>query len=75
MENEPQLVTPHAEFLEKNFNLQVVAYAATLTDGNQSKVNAHQPRLILLDNFLPDALALSIRGGSCGGRRGGTRRY
>lgn len=32
VEDEPQLATLHAEFIEKNFNLRVVAYAATLAE-------------------------------------------
>ena len=59
VEDEPQLATLHAEFLEKNFNLRVVAYAATLAEA-RAKVNAHQPRLILLDNFLPDGQGLAL---------------
>lgn len=59
VEDEPQLATLHAEFLEKNFNLRVVAYAATLTEA-RAKVNAHQPRLILLDNFLPDGQGIAL---------------
>ncbi|HGM5490659.1 TPA: response regulator [Serratia fonticola] len=59
VEDEPQLATLHAEFIEKNFNLRVVAYAATLTEA-RAKVNAHQPRLILLDNFLPDGQGIAL---------------
>lgn len=59
VEDEPQLATLHAEFLEKNFNLRVVAYAATLAEA-RAKVNAHQPRLILLDNFLPDGQGIAL---------------
>ena len=59
VEDEPQLATLHAEFVEKNFNLRVVAYAATLAEA-RGKVNAHQPRLILLDNFLPDGQGIAL---------------
>lgn len=59
VEDEPQLATLHAEFIEKNFNLRVVAYAATLAEA-KAKVNAHQPRLILLDNFLPDGQGIAL---------------
>lgn len=59
VEDEPQLATLHAEFLEKNFNLRVVAYAVTLAEA-RAKVNAHQPRLILLDNFLPDGQGIEL---------------
>ncbi|WP_447876755.1 response regulator [Serratia fonticola] len=59
VEDEPQLATLHAEFLEKNFNLRVVAYAATLAEA-RAKVNAHQPRLILLDNFLTDGQGIAL---------------
>lgn len=59
VEDEPQLATLHAEFVEKNFNLRVVAYAATLAEA-RVKVNAHQPRLILLDNFLPDGQGIAL---------------
>ncbi|WP_337264178.1 MULTISPECIES: response regulator [unclassified Serratia (in: enterobacteria)] len=59
VEDEPQLATLHTEFLEKNFNLRVVAYAATLAEA-KAKVNAHQPRLILLDNFLPDGQGIAL---------------
>ncbi|MEX0631350.1 hypothetical protein M8494_01290 [Serratia ureilytica] len=37
MEDEPQLATLHAEFIEKNFNLRVVAYAATSGRAGQSQ--------------------------------------
>lgn len=37
VEDEPQLATLHAEFIEKNFNLRVVAYAATLASAGQSQ--------------------------------------
>ncbi|WP_431225300.1 response regulator [Serratia sp. L9] len=59
VEDEPQLATLHAEFLEKNFHLRVVAYAATLAEA-RAKVNDHQPRLILLDNFLPDGQGIAL---------------
>ncbi|TQI81850.1 two-component system response regulator CitB [Serratia fonticola] len=59
VEDEPQLATLHAEFLEKNFSLRVVAYAATLAEA-KAKVNAHHPRLILLDNFLPDGQGITL---------------
>ncbi len=59
VEDEPQLATLHAEFIEKNFNLRVVAYAATLAEA-RAKANAHQPRLILLDNFLPDGQGIEL---------------
>lgn len=59
VEDEPQLATLHAEFIEKNFNLRVVAYATTLAEA-RAKVNAHQPRLILLDNFLPDGQGIAL---------------
>lgn len=32
VEDEPQLATLHAEFIEQNFALRVVAYAATLAE-------------------------------------------
>ncbi|CAI0944414.1 Transcriptional regulatory protein CitB [compost metagenome] len=59
VEDEPQLATLHAEFIEQNFALRVVAYAATLAEA-RAKVNAHQPRLILLDNFLPDGQGIEL---------------
>ncbi len=59
VEDEPQLATLHAEFIEKNFNLRVVAYAATLAEA-RAKANEHQPRLILLDNFLPDGQGIEL---------------
>ena len=59
VEDEPQLATLHAEFIEQNFALRVVAYAATLAEA-RVKVNAHQPRLILLDNFLPDGQGIEL---------------
>lgn len=37
VEDEPQLATLHAEFIEKNFNLRVVAYAATLAEARASQ--------------------------------------
>lgn len=59
VEDEPQLATLHAEFIEKNFNLRVVAYAATLSEA-RAKVNAQRPRLILLDNYLPDGQGIEL---------------
>lgn len=59
VEDEPQLATLHAEFIEKNFNLRVVAYAATLSEA-RAKVNAQRPRLILLDNYLPDGQGIDL---------------
>ncbi|EFE95953.1 Destabilizer of plasmid inheritance [Serratia odorifera] len=59
VEDEPQLATLHAEFIENNFNLRVVAYATTLAEA-KSQVISHQPRLILLDNYLPDGQGIEL---------------
>ncbi|MFI8416688.1 response regulator [Serratia sp. NPDC078593] len=59
VEDEPQLATLHAEFIAKNFNLRLAAYAASLAEA-KIKVVTYRPRLILLDNFLPDGQGIEL---------------
>ncbi|QUG76752.1 response regulator [Erwinia sp. E602] len=59
VEDEPLLARLHAEFIEQHFNLRVVATAATLAEAKRLAA-LHQPRLILLDNFLPDGQGIEL---------------
>ncbi|KHS91296.1 two-component response regulator DpiA [Pectobacterium brasiliense] len=59
VEDESKLATIHAEFIEKHFNLRVVGIAATLFEAKKL-LQQHRPRLILLDNYLPDGEGVSL---------------
>lgn len=59
VEDEKRLANIHAEFIEKNFGLRVVGIAATLSDAKRL-LQQHKPRLILLDNYLPDGEGVSL---------------
>ena len=59
VEDEPHLAGLHRDFIEQNFNLRVVGLAATLEQA-RSLLRLHQPRLILLDNYLPDGQGVDL---------------
>lgn len=59
VEDEPHLAGLHRDFIEQNFNLRVVGIAATLEQA-RSLLRLHEPRLILLDNFLPDGQGVDL---------------
>ncbi|ACS86012.1 response regulator [Musicola paradisiaca] len=59
VEDERKLANIHAEFIEKNFALRVVGIASTLNDARRL-IQQHKPRLILLDNYLPDGEGVSL---------------
>lgn len=59
VEDEPYLAGLHRDFIEQNFALRVVGIAGTL---EQARVllEQHQPRLVLLDNYLPDGQGVEL---------------
>lgn len=59
VEDETRLANIHAEFIEKNFSLRVVGVAATLAEAKRL-LQLHRPRLVLLDNYLPDGEGVSL---------------
>lgn len=61
VEDETKLAAIHAEFIEQNFNLRVVGIAPTLYEAKRM-LQLHKPRLVLLDNYLPDGEGVSLVG-------------
>ncbi|MDX6022718.1 response regulator [Scandinavium sp. V105_16] len=59
VEDEPYLAGLHRDFIEQNFALRVVGIAATLEEARVLLVR-HQPRLLLLDNYLPDGQGVEL---------------
>lgn len=59
VEDEPYLADLHREFIEQNFHLHVVGIAATLEQA-RTLLRLHQPRLVLLDNYLPDGQGVEL---------------
>ena len=59
VEDEPHLADLHREYIEQNFHLRVVGSAATLAQA-RALIAAHQPRLLLLDNYLPDGQGVTL---------------
>ena len=59
VEDEPHLAELHREFIEQNFHLRVVGIAGSLEQA-KALIHQHQPRLILLDNFLPDGQGVEL---------------
>lgn len=59
VEDESHLAVLHREFIEQNFNLRVVGIAPTLAQAKKL-LEQYQPRLVLLDNFLPDGQGIEL---------------
>lgn len=59
VEDEPHLADLHREFIEQHFHLRVVGIAATLQQARRL-IEQHQPRLVLLDNYLPDGEGVTL---------------
>lgn len=59
VEDEPYLAGLHRDFIEQHFHLHVAGIAATLEQA-RSLLQRHQPRLVLLDNFLPDGQGVDL---------------
>ncbi len=59
VEDEPHLAELHREFIEQNFHLRVVGIAASIEQA-KALVSQHRPRLILLDNYLPDGQGVEL---------------
>ncbi|MRS15567.1 response regulator [Enterobacteriaceae bacterium RIT691] len=59
VEDEPHLAELHREFIEQNFRLRVAGIAASLEQA-RALIRQHQPRLILLDNYLPDGQGVEL---------------
>lgn len=59
VEDEPHLADLHREYIEQNFHLRVVGIAATLAQA-RALIAEHQPRLLLLDNYLPDGQGVTL---------------
>ena len=61
VEDEPHLAQLHREFIEQNFRLRVVGIASTLAQAHDL-ILRHRPRLVLLDNYLPDGQGVELIG-------------
>lgn len=59
VEDEPYLAGLHRDFIEQNFAMRVVGIAATLEQA-RALLALHQPRLLLLDNYLPDGQGVTL---------------
>lgn len=59
VEDEPHLAQLHREFIEQNFHLRVVGIAGTLKQAHEL-ILRHRPRLVLLDNYLPDGQGVEL---------------
>lgn len=59
VEDEPHLAGLHREYIEQNFHLRVVGIAGTIEEA-RVLLQRHQPRLILLDNYLPDGQGVDL---------------
>lgn len=59
VEDEPHLAELHREYIEQNFHLRVVGIATTLEQA-RALIHLHQPRLVLLDNYLPDGQGVEL---------------
>ena len=59
VEDEPHLAELHREYIEQNFHLRVVGIAATLEQA-KTLIRQYQPRLVLLDNYLPDGQGVDL---------------
>lgn len=59
VEDERHLAELHREFIEQNFHLRVVGIAGTLEHAREL-IAQHQPRLVLLDNYLPDGQGVEL---------------
>ncbi|MFZ4835544.1 response regulator [Rouxiella sp. Mn2063] len=59
VEDESHLAALHREFIEQNFNLRVIGIAGTLAQA-KSLIQQYQPRLLLLDNYLPDGQGVEL---------------
>ena len=59
VEDEPHLAELHREYIEQNFHLRVVGIAASIEQACRL-IRQYQPRLILLDNYLPDGKGVEL---------------
>ena len=59
VEDEPHLAELHREYIEQNFHLRVVGIAASIEQAC-NLIRQYQPRLILLDNYLPDGKGVAL---------------
>lgn len=59
VEDEPHLAELHREYIEQNFHLRVVGIAASIAQA-EDLIRKHRPRLILLDNYLPDGKGVEL---------------
>lgn len=59
VEDEPHLAQLHREYIEQNFHLRVVGIAGSLEQAREL-ISRHHPRLVLLDNYLPDGQGVEL---------------
>lgn len=59
VEDEPHLAELHREYIEQHFHLRVVGIATTLEEA-RTLIDLHRPRLVLLDNYLPDGQGVEL---------------
>jgi two-component system response regulator CitB len=59
VEDEPRQAELHADFIRQNQRFKVVGLAGTLAEA-QRMIEALNPRLILLDNHLPDGKGIDL---------------
>ncbi len=59
VEDEPKLAEIHAEFIRNNFQFRTVGIATNLGEARHM-METLKPRLVLLDNFLPDGKGIDL---------------
>ena len=59
VEDENELAQLHAELIGKHPRLRLVGIAASLADA-QVQLESKQPKLMLLDNYLPDGKGITL---------------
>lgn len=59
VEDEPKVAEIHAEFIRKNFQFRAVGIANSLEEARRM-MKTFKPRLLLLDNYLPDGRGIEL---------------
>lgn len=59
VEDEAHLAEIHKEYLENNFNLRVIGVATSIAQA-KNLIERFEPKLILLDNYLPDGQGIEL---------------
>lgn len=59
VEDELHLAEIHREYLESNFNVRVIGVATSVAQA-RNLIERYEPKLILLDNYLPDGQGIDL---------------